>query len=202
MPTVDGSLSLRLAPFDVAALDAERATVCGLSEDLVILYVNPAWHRYARDNGASWREGEWSVGAQLMDAVPDVLRPFYRGLFARARAAPGPVEHEYDCSSPETLRRCRMRVYPCPSGALVVVHSMLPEVAREAGDETGADEVEADYRDDNGLIALCSHCRRVRRARTADEPVWDWVPSFARHPPQGVSHSLCRTCVRYYYPDV
>jgi hypothetical protein len=186
-----------LAPFDLTALDAEQGTVCGLSEDLVIIYVNPAWYRYARDNGASWREGEWSVGARMMDAVPYVLRPFYRGLFARAQATNRPVEHEYDCSSPELLRRSRMRVYPCLSGALVVVHTLLREVERDSA----PDAVEADYRDDNGLLALCSHCHRARRARRADDPTWDWVPAFVRHPPQGVSHGLCVTCARYYYPD-
>jgi hypothetical protein len=199
---MDRSLSLRLAPFDVTALDAEQGTVCGLSDDLVILYVNPAWQRYARDNGASWREGAWSVGARMMDAVPYVLRPFYRGLFTRALAVNQPVEHEYDCSSPERLRRSRMRVYPCLSGALVVVHTLLRDVEREAGDGRSADAVEADYRDDNGLIALCSHCRRARLARRAGEPAWDWVPAFVRHPPRDVSHGLCRTCLRYYYPDV
>ncbi len=185
-----------LAPFDVGVVDDEPSTVYGLTEDLRIGYVNRAWSAFAKANGASWNEGAWGIGSRLMDAIPDVLRPFYSGLFAQALSERAVVEHEYECSSPTQLRRFRMRVHPCDSGVLLVVHSRIEDhLHADAGHPGGAL-----YREADGLITQCSHCRRVQRIDGTRE--WDWVPEYVARPPPTISHGLCNLCVEYYYPNV
>jgi hypothetical protein len=56
------------------------------------------------------------------------------------------------------------------------------------------------YRDANGVIGMCMHCRRTRRSDDPD--VWDWVPDFLSAPPDNISHGLCSMCFSYYYPQM
>lgn len=53
------------------------------------------------------------------------------------------------------------------------------------------------YRDPNGLISHCGHCRRVQRVRQPSQ--WDWVPEWVAQPPPRTSHSLCYVCYEYFY---
>ena len=190
---------LSVAPFSIAMMDQMPATVCALWPDLRIGYVNPMWNAFGRANGASEQAERWGLGANVLDAVPTVLRPFYVRLFARALETCAPVDHDYECSSPEQRRTYRMRVQPV-AGAFVVVHTLLREEAH--GDEAHA-AVESIYRDARGTIEQCAHCRRVRRASTPDGATaeWDWVPDYVASMPPCTSHGVCAVCVAYFYPD-
>ncbi|MEO8801134.1 MAG: hypothetical protein ABI551_24800 [Polyangiaceae bacterium] len=184
-----------LAPFDLDVVDDEPSTVYGLTEDLRLGYVNRAWSAFANANGASWNEGAWGIGSRVMDAIPDVLRPFYAGLFAQALSERAVVEHDYECSSPTQLRRFRMRIHPCDSGALLVVHSRIEEQLHTAAEHSRG----ALYGEADGLITQCSHCRRVQRVDGTRE--WDWVPEYVARPLPTISHGLCNLCVEYYYSN-
>ena len=184
-----------LAPFALATIEAEPSTVYALTSDLRISYVNPAWTEFARSNRAQWAGEEWGPGRPVLDAVPLVLRPFYDSLFARALDKREVVTHEYDCSSPDEERLFQMRVHPCDSGGLLVVHSPLRVAPRERPTTPGPDAL---YRSAEGRITLCSHCRRVRRVD--EHSSWDWVPRLVEGPQSGTSHGLCRVCAEYYYP--
>ncbi len=180
------------APFDAVALNDEPSTIYALTEALRISYVNRAWSRFAQANGATWKDGEWGIGAPVMDAIPAVLQPFYERLFNTALKQREVVEHDYECPSATEFRQFRMRILPCASG-LLVVHSLLRSelIAPEAP------VMESLYRRHDGLVLQCSHCRRVRRA---DLPQWDWVPSHVERPTVPTSHGLCMICSDYYYP--
>lgn len=195
---LDQTFAALALPFDLADLDRMPAEVCGLSSDLRVAYVNPAWTAFGRANGAPQDVERWARGADLLAATPPVLRPFFAELFARARSTNQPVAHEYECSSPDVRRVFRMLAHPCPSGAFVVVHSLLREGAPEEGAHAA---LEALYRDRRGMIVQCSCCRRVRRAAIADDTTahWDWVPSYVAKIPPDTSHGLCAVCARYYY---
>lgn len=184
-----------LAPFEVDVLRTDPSTIYALSADLHVDYVNEAWTQFARANRARWADGEWGIGSSVMAAIPDVLRPFYERLFERARAGKVVVEHDYECSSATVTRRFRMRVLPCESGGLLVVHSLL---RADPQPEPGVPPLDAVYRH-LGMILQCSHCRRVQRA---NEPgTWDWVPAYVEHPQPKTSHGLCEVCAAYYYSD-
>ena len=80
---------------------------------------------------------------------------------------------------------------------LVIDHSLLSARAHDAAHPPD----EALYRTADGLLVMCSNCRRSRRAGTGTgaTAVWDWVPNYAATPPPRASHSICRLCAVYYY---
>ncbi len=184
-----------LAPFDVASLDVESATVYGVTEDLRLAYTNPAWHTFARANGARCNDKSMNVGSPIMDVTPAPLRPAYQRLFDRARATRVVAEHDYECSSATLFRSFRMDVHPCDSGAFVVVNILL-RTSEHA--EPSMNAVDANYRTADGLIVQCSHCRRVRREGSPSS--WDWVRRYVASPPDGISHGICGVCLDSHYP--
>ncbi len=195
---LDTSLRALLTPFEPETLRDDPSTVYALDVELRLAYVNPAWHRFARENGAAWADderGPWSIGASVMDAVPTVLRPFYDALFEEVRRGREPYEHSYECSSPITKRMFQMRVLPCGKDGVLVVNSLVHEI-RYPGALSHA--IEALYREVHGLIVICANCRRVRRAH-ASPAVWDWVPAYVERIPDQVSHGLCEICSHFYY---
>lgn len=191
------SSKLDLSPFHPAALDAEAATIYALDPNLRIRFVNDAWWRFARDNGAPFSEDDAAVlGTHVMEPIPPVLRSFYGRLFQRGLERDEVVEHEYECSSPTQRRRFRMQLLPLTAGGLLVVHSPLIEIAQH---EPALPRNEAIYRRADGLVLQCSSCRRVRRVD--GQRGWEWVPDYVENPPAKVSHGLCAVCSTYYYAD-
>jgi len=186
-----------LRPFDVAAVEDDPATICGLDASLRITHVNRAWRQFARDNGGEWDVAPWTLGVEVMSAVPLILRPFYEGLFERARTSDAPVEHSYECSSATVMRHFRMRIFPCVGGVLLVAHSLLNAAPHEG---IASPAIAALYRDARGFVHQCAHCRRVRRGASDTRP-WDWVPDYVARPVPNTSHGLCPLCEQFYFPS-
>lgn len=187
---------MELSPFNLPTLSDDPATVYALDADLRIQWVNRAWGEFARANGATWADDEWGVGARVMDAVPAVLRRFYASLFAKAQSSPLPVEHDYECSSPDLIRRFRMRVMRAGPSGLLVVNSLM----RESAAPRAAADMLARYETADGLVVQCSHCRRTRRREGQAAP-WDWVPEYVARPNAQTSHGLCKICAAYHYAE-
>jgi CheY-like chemotaxis protein len=185
-----------VAPFHVATLERDEATICALDRALRVTYVNPAWCAFSRENGGTWGEGRWATGVAILDSVPTPLRSFYTRLFERAQTSATPVEHSYECSSTSTYRRSRMRVFRCARGALVVVHSLSHQVPHHWVMSPATERL---YRNENGFVVQCGHCRRVRRPGT-EARRWDWVPDYLAEAGANVSHGLCPLCAEYHYP--
>lgn len=190
-------MTLQLSPFVLDTLERDSATICGIDANLRIFYVNPAWLAFGRDNGLTWGHEPWMLGVELLSAVPPVLRPFYEELFERARTSSGPVEHSYECSTPTLFRRYRLQVFRCDADALLVAHSLLQESSHT---QPSSPAIESLYRDAQGVVSQCSHCRRVRRVGYLGGR-WDWVPDFVAHIPANTSHGLCPLCSEYYFPE-
>jgi CheY-like chemotaxis protein len=192
---MDESMRSLLAPFNLDTILNDPSSTCAASPDLSIVFVNRAWTEFGRANGGRAGDERLGVGANLVAVSPAILRPFYGELFHRAQQLSAPVQWDYDCSSPATLRHCRMRVAPCASGALIVSHTFIGDAPAPA-DRLNAPD--AFYRDDRGLLVQCSNCRRVRRADPSLR--WEWVVSFVAHIPKATSHGLCPACSGHYYP--
>lgn len=47
----------------------------------------------------------------------------------------------------------------------------------------------AALRDENGLVAMCSHCRGTRLPDP--EARWKWLPDLVREVPREASHGIC-----------
>src|SRR6202042_2406372 len=102
-----------------------------------------------------------------------------------------------ECSSPEVYRQLHMTAFPLGRAeGLLVVNSVRLEVAHL---RVACPPLEELYRNREGIIAQCCHCRRVRRAREPN--VWDWVPAWLTNQPENTSHGLCEPCMAFHYSD-
>lgn len=196
-PPVDDEAQLapRFAPLleglDLEALARVPDITCGVfSDDLTIGYVNTAWLRFARANGAS---RAWALGDHLLDAMSEPLRAYYAERLAHVLSERAPWEHDYECSSPEVHRTYRLRVVEIGNGGgLLLTHSL--RVERPHGDVGEAGAV-ALYLAETGLFRVCAHCRRAHRA--APPYTWDWVPELLSR--RNVTHTICPLCLAYYF---
>jgi hypothetical protein len=175
-------------------LDASDDVAYVLTPERVIVRTNAAWERFAAANGGAALALDPPYGALLDALLPVALRSFYVDAFTRAQATGERWEHDYECSSPERYRRFHMVAYPF-DGALVVVSSLRIE---RPHDRPECPPDDAAYAVD-GIITMCSHCRRVRHP--AGSLRWDWVPDYVRAPLPNLSHGLCEPCYEFYWGD-
>jgi len=183
--------------FPAAAVDADPSVVFALDSSLHIIYCNPAWDRFASENGGRELQKPAPLGHSVLDFITGALRPFYECAYRRVLEGGAPWEHLYECSSASVYRAFALRVLPMKQSAgLLAINSLRVERAHDRPSFAGLDEV---YRQSNGVIVMCSHCRRTRR-RLGDREAWDWVSDYVARRPLQVSHGLCETCLEYYYP--
>jgi hypothetical protein len=185
--------------FEVKALDEYPNSVCIVDAELRISYVNPAWHRFAEQNGGGPDFSvQWSQGASILDAMQEPVRRFFERAFGECLRTRKPFAHDYECSSTDLKRLMRSEVLPLHSGSgLLIVHSLRveePHASPLPGTETFR------YHDAQGIAHQCGHCRRMRRATDEGIELWDWVPRFVSQPPAALSHGLCPICLQYYFP--
>jgi hypothetical protein len=193
---IDPAFARNLSEHDLDELERRRDTVFALSGERRLVYVNPAYGRFARENGAEWLEGAWELGASIDDAIPEPLRRFYDSLYETVRDTNTPVDHDYECSTPSAIRRLRMRVYPLRPAGWLVVNAIIAE-GLDPGPSTAPDQhLYRVY----GVIVVCCHCRRTRRASGGGAEQWDWVPAWLADAPAEVSHGLCPPCFAHHYP--
>lgn len=180
-------------------LEDDPAVICVLDRRLHIVYCNAAWDRFAAENGGVGLERERQLGRALLDVVPEPLRPLISEGFRGVITGGSPWRQVYECSSPSVFRRFQLAVYPdSRSAGLVAVHSLLIERPHDPA-EREAQAAGPLYIGQDGLIRMCCHCRRTRRAQP--DAAWDWVPAYVEHPPTSVSHWICETCLNLFYPD-
>lgn len=187
-----------LVSFGLSALEKEGGVCYATDSRFRLVYVNPAWFRYAAENGAPDFGRRWGLGACVLDAVPSVLRPFFFDLYARAsrqRRDPHPVQFLYDCSSHDRYRLYAMNLFALEESAHLAVHSLRVERPHDRPDWPPEP---SRYAGRGDLMRQCVHCHRFRRAQT---PQWDWVSAWIASPPENVSHGLCPICRRHYYGE-
>ena len=163
-----------------------------LSADLRIVRVNAGWARFAETNRGQATLARWARGSCVLDAISGELRGYYRDLFERALACGEPIFHDYECSSERTHRVFRMMVFPLGQAFLAVTHSLHVE-----RDHDRIASAPSDIYVRDGIVQMCSHCRRVRAH--GDVERWDWVPAYVQAPPPNISHGLCAPCAHYYF---
>lgn len=193
--TIADGFASAVDDYELAALAADRSTIIGVDADLRIALLNPAYARFAEQNGGGPRFLErWGLGASLMAAIPEVLTPFYGPRFRAALAASEPWQHTYECSSPDIERTMHLTAFPLGGRGLLLVHSLRVEVPHTRALVNAS--VEA-YRSSNGLIVQCSHCRRLRHPDDANR--WDFVPAAVIRAGRQVSHGICQPCAGHYF---
>jgi len=202
---LDRAFRNRLPDFDFESLHDSDDVVYGAWSDGRLTYTNNGWDRFATENEAPRLNRGWPLGRSIWDVIPEPLLPFYRDGWEWALASGSPWGHTYECSSEDITRIYRMTVMGLPDvGAVLVVNALVaslessaaPAERRIALDAAG----EEAYRDENGLITQCSHCRRVQHPSSTDR--WDWVPAWVHRSPRDTTHGLCGVCFAYHYRGV
>lgn len=179
-------------------IEHDTAVVFCLDSNLRLVYANAAWDRFASANGGDSMLRPAPLGRPVLESISGPLKEFYASIYARVLESGQPWQHRYECSSPTLFREFAMQVLPVKGGTgLMVVNSLLvehpPHVCPLRPIPTG-------YRDANGIIVMCGHCRRTRRPGSAPE-VWDLVAAHISALPPNVSHGLCGICLDYYYSE-
>jgi len=186
-----------LAGLDQRDLEKVRDATCGVfvDDNFSIGYVNRPWIDFGEANGA---RPVWRPGASLLDAISEPLRSFYAEKLAGVLVDGQPWEQDYECSSAEVHREYRMRVMAIAEGTgILITHTLRVEVPHHLASHPFVDQV---YRETNGLIAQCGHCRRLRRAGSQPgEACWDWVPAALSQRLANVTHGICEMCSAYYF---
>jgi hypothetical protein len=192
---------LSLKGFDTAELDGMDNVVYAVDAEWRLAYLNPAWQRFARDNGGEPAiSGNWGLGRPLLEAIPVDLKPYYRTGYQDCRTSGKPWHHEFECSSPSTFRRYQQTVYPLDKGSgLLIVNALVCEHPLAAQPQTQAMRPTAVYADTDDIIHQCCHCRRISHPGVFGR--WDWVPALVEAPSPRTSHSLCAACLDFFYPD-
>lgn len=191
---------LLASAFDLDDLCQQDHTIYALDRDLRLVFMNPAWFRFAHENGAPTAIVEdWDLGRSVLDACPGELRGFYANAYTRVLESDKVWDFDYECSSPEQYRLLHQTVYPLPGGAgLLVVNSPVVTREHDAAERPARAPDAAAYRNAEGALVQCSHCRRIRR--NAEQECWDWVPEWVARVPRVTRHGLCSICLNHYYP--
>lgn len=186
----------RVRSFTRGRLRDSPDSVVGAWPDLSIAYFNPAWVRFAWDNGGDGKFTEqWALGRDLLDAVPEVLRAHYRAAYEQCLETGEPWSEDYECSSAARYRAFRSTAYPLGrSQGLLIVHTMRLERPHE---RAAADPDVERFASDEGWLTQCAYCRRF--AEAAEPKRWVWVPDWVRRPPGQVTHGICEPCADHYF---
>lgn len=109
-------------------LEADTAVSFALDDKLQLIYCNPAWDRFAAQNGAPHLLAEKVLGVPVLRSTSGELCGYYQSLYDGALADRKPMEHDFHCSSAGVERLMRMHVYPLRSApALLIVCSLRME---------------------------------------------------------------------------
>ncbi len=187
-------------PSLIEAWEGDESILYALDADLRVIYCNAAWDRFACANNGEATKSSEVQGRSILDAIGEPLKSFYERAFRGVRQTGRPWEHSYECSSPELFRRFRMRVRLIGENGILLVISSL-EMERAHGPERqshGFDPVF--YQNRDGLICMCSSCRRTRQVERPES--WDWVPNLIETMPGNVSHGLCPVCLDYFLHSI
>ena len=186
----------RVSPSLIAAWERDESVLYALDADFRVVYCNAAWDRFASANKGETTKSSAVQGKFVLEAFSEPLKGFYERAFRAVRQTGQTWEHCYECSSPELFRRFRMRVLFLPESDIVLVISSL-EIECPHGPERQPRVFDpVFYQNRDGLISMCSSCRRTRQADAPES--WDWVPHLIEKMPRNVSHGLCPVCLDYF----
>jgi len=188
----------KLFDYPTAVVEADTAVIFCLDSDLRITYCNPAWDRFAIENGGDALCRPAPIGRRVLDYIGGPDQEYFERHYGSALLKKEPWERDYECSSHNVYRIFRLRAVPMETvRGLFVVNSLIVDQAHHIA---GCLPLEEAYRTARGLIVMCASCRRTRRNDPQAE-LWDWVPRFVEEFPVRTSHGVCPPCRELYYPD-
>lgn len=193
----DETIKSILQAYRLSSLHASDDTIYALKPDLTIAYTNLGWSKFASENGGcATILKNWPLGSSIANSIPPELRQFYASHFSECLKTGSPWQHVYDCSSPDRRREFVMTAYPLGDRAgFLVVNSARQDDMTDSSPESDVSK----YRNSDGLIMQCVHCRRISRKNAT--AVWDCVPAWLSKYHPDTSHGICEACFGFFYPD-
>lgn len=176
------------------AYQNDPAIIYALDKELRLVRCNPAWDRFACDNGAPELASSSVLGTSIMDVIPNVLRDFYVNTHSAVRKFRRPWWHIFDCSSRDVFRTFHMRALPAGAGGILVVNTLIVEEPHPPGSPEPIEQ----YTDANGVVTMCANCRRAEHLTQPGR--WDWIPLLLASSGALVRPGLCPFCFAYHYP--
>lgn len=180
-------------PFDT--LEEHPSAVYALSDSGRIIYVNPAYLRFAEQNGVPDLLERFPLGTPVTDFVPSSLSSSYLQKYHQVMKKGEVWSLDYDCSSPESLRTFHQSNFPLKNGTgVVIINWLRVEVSRAPA----AEKVDvALYLQDDGFVHQCCNCKNV--LRRGEEGYWETVETWRCQVPLNTSHTICPVCFEYYW---
>ena len=189
----------QLMGLDFQTLEDSKHSIYGVDKDLNLIYINPAWMKFAEENGsASDVLKKYPLGSPMINAIGGKkVKKHYLMNYFKALQTGVVWQHEYECSAEKIYRKFHQGVYPLKDGnGLVIINSLMVERPIKGEKKMTYDGIQI-YNQPDGTITQCSNCRHCQRSDNSLE--WDWVPEYVRNMPQNVSHSICPTCFDYFW---
>jgi hypothetical protein len=175
------------------AYDHNDSIIYLLDPELRIVRCNQAWDRFALANHGDQAVSSKVIGTPILDVVPAALQSFYRAAYENVQRFERDWWHVFECSSTTQSRVYQMRILSCGHGNLLTINTLL----REAPQEARAEGKMEDYTAADGIVTMCSHCRRVKNLGASG--AWDWIPEFLSREKVLVVFDLCEFCTAYHH---
>lgn len=187
-----------LKEFDLETLENSRDVIYAIDENLNFIYFNPAWEKFAVENGGPENILQLlPLGSSVTAGTTEILSEYYSDYYQSALQELHPVVNEYECSSSEFYRIFRQFCYPMMDNkGLIIINRLVTEEPMENRSRLVAAPNEERFRDKHGLIEQCSFCRCVKPVEKGKS--WEWVKEWVIKIPEKTSHSLCPPCFDYY----
>ena len=175
------------------AYDEDSSVIYLLDDELKIARCNRAWDRFAIANQGHQAVSSRVIGRPVFDFVPAVLREFYVTAYNTVRHFRRDWWHTFECSSASVTRFFQMRILPCDDDGLLTINTLISEHPVGLLAEARIEK----YTTSDGIVVMCSHCRRVQSID--DRETWDWVPELLMTSEVLMRFGLCGFCTAYHY---
>ena len=190
----------KLKRFDFETLENSAHSIYALSKDLDIIYLNPAWVIFAKENDK--RENilkKFQIGTPILKGIKgEEVKKFYSQNYREVLENGSVWNLKYECSSNNVYRNYHQRTYPLGNGeGLLIINSLLVKLPIENAKKTIYEAISKVYTQPTGFITQCCNCRNCQRVEKPE--IWDWVPDWVKEMPDNCSHSICPTCFDYYW---
>jgi hypothetical protein len=194
---IDPAIQDALRHLDLKALDESPDIVYFLDCDFVLRGFNKAWVKFGEENGGWGIVQKYGLGAPVFPAIPESLQLFYQDAYRTAMLKKTSFEHDFQCSSPDKFRVFHQTAYPLPDTAGVMIVNTIVETRPHSDEPMPLSE--RHFKPGTDIITICCHCRKTKDQTRPER--WEWVPEVLSKYHASVSHGLCVTCHRSYYPE-
>lgn len=190
----------KLEGIDFKTLENSCYSIYALSKDFELIYFNPGWIRFAKENqNGSDVVNEFPIGTPITGAIQGAeVQDFYFNHYQNVMKTGKIWHHEYECSSSTEFRQLYQITYPLKdANGILVINTLMVDIPMAQIGRKAFAAIEERYTQSTGFINQCSNCRRTQRTNQLD--VWDWVPAWIKIRPKNISHSICPVCYDYHW---